>query len=286
MQNCLIAYDNKADLAALTLGSYAAGLPLDNLLDLNPKKVARTSDDANASTKFKFVLSSVQLLQFFGLFNTNASLTATARLRLYSDVGASVLIYDSGTITLYPAGSMAQGTIPFGAPNWWTAVPTYDDLNRYQRNIFHFVPGALYARSGLFEIFDTANPDTYFQAGRLFLGKVFQPMEVNMLTGAAIQVKPRSTMTRARGGTKYFTRLRSDINFPFALGRLLESEGRRLVDLQAAVDTSGEVVFMWDPDDLAFWQGRSVAGQLAQLDPITHPQFGNFATAYQIEGNL
>jgi len=285
--NCLIAYNNRADSVTLedSVGSYEPYLPRANMLTRNARQVARTADAANASTRFQFVFDELTLVQMFLLANTNASLVSTFRLRLYSDASATVLIYDSGTVTPYPLGSKPQGTIPFGAPNWWSGKPTYDDLNRYQRNLYHIVPGAVHARAGLFELFDISNPDGYFQAGRLFLGDIFQPQQ-NMEHGAAVQLKSRSTMVRAEGGTKYFNRKRSDISFPFAMPRLVESEARRAVDLHATVDTSGEVFFLWDPEDKGYWMGRSIFGQLAQLDPLTHPQFGNYATAWQIEGNL
>jgi hypothetical protein len=285
MSNCVIAFNNKADSATLSAGSWAAGLPLDNLLDSRVKKVARTTDDANASTKFEFLFTELTLVQMFLLANHNASLTSTFRLRLYGEDSPASELYDSGVVTTYPIGSKPQGTIPFGAPNWWTAKPTYTDLAKYQRNLYHIVPGAVHARFGIFELFDTANPDGYLQAGRLFLGDIFQPWQ-NMEHGAAVQVKPRTITTRAIDGGRYFDVRRSDISFPFAMPRLQESEARRVVDLQATVDTSGEVFFLWDPEDKAYWMGRSVFGQLAQLDPITHPQFGNYATAWQIEGTL
>jgi hypothetical protein len=287
MSNCIIAFNNKADLVTFdgAAGSYQSTLPLSNLLNPVVQKVARTTDHANSSTKFEFLFSELTLVQMFLLANTNASLTSTFRLRLYGEDSPASELYDSGVVTPYPAGSKPQGTIPFGAPNWWTAKPTYTDLAKYQRNLYHIVPGAVHARYGLFELFDTANPDGYFQAGRLFLGDIFQPQQ-NMEHGAAVQMKSLSTMVRAESGTRYFSRRHPDISFPIAMPRLVESEARRVVDLHATVDTSGEVFFLWDPEDKAYWMGRSVFGQLAQLDPITHPQFGNYATAWQIEGTL
>lgn len=287
MSNCLIAFDNKADLVTLSgvVGAYETLLPITNLQDINPNRVSRTTSDSNSATRIQGVFASLQLLQFFGLINNNISIGATYRLRLYSDASLAVLIYDSGTVTVFPTGSKPYGTIPWGAPNWWTAVPTEDDLDRYQRNLFHHIPGALFARSFLFEAFDTSNADGYMQAGRLFLGQVFQPQQ-NMETGAAVQIKPRSTQVTARGGTDYYARLLSKQSFAVPFPRLEEHEARRVNELQAIVDTSGEVIFMWDGEDPTYWMGRSAFGRLAQLDPLVHPQYANYSTAFQVEGNL
>ena len=107
MPNCIIAFDNKADIGSLAggYGSWAAGLPLPNLQDDRVKKVARTTDDANSSTRFRYTHPEEIPLQFFGLRNTNASQAAQFRLRCYDDSGFSTMSYDSGTVTLYLDGA-------------------------------------------------------------------------------------------------------------------------------------------------------------------------------------
>jgi hypothetical protein len=285
MENPVIAFGNVVDLAALSGGSWTVGQPQSNLLTLNPSQVARTANALVTSTKLRFTLSSAQLIQMFVLHNVNASPDASFRLRLYSDAAWTTLADDSEETEIYPQGSLPFGFVPWGSPQFWTAKPVLADLQNYQRNIYRRVPGAVYAQSGEFELFDTANPDGYFEAGRLFLGKVFQPQR-GMAYGVSDQIKPRSSMSRSFGGTRYFDRQNSDISFPFTLPRLLESEARRVMDLQAEVDVSGEVFFLKDPSDITAWMGRSLFGQLAQLDAISNPTPGNYVAGFQIEGNL
>lgn len=274
MSNFLLAYDNQADGATLTAGSWSASLPLANLKSYVLAKKARSADALAASTKLRFALTGAYSIGAVGLVATNASLAATYRLQLFSDSGFSVQVYDSGTVDVYPTGSLGAGK------------PTLAEARRWQQNIFHILSAATSAQYGELQITDTANADGYFEAGRLFVGTTFQPTRNPAYGRAALRLTSRTSVVEAEDGTPYFTTRNPRFSIPFALEWLTEAEAMVLLDMQALVDVHGEVLAMWDPGDIEYAYKRQVFGRLAQLDPIEHPLFATYATAFQVEGVL
>jgi hypothetical protein len=82
MSNLLLAYNNRADGAALTAGDWSASLPRDNVKDGDISLVARTANAARASTRFRADLGASYTLQALALVNHNFSTAATWRVRL------------------------------------------------------------------------------------------------------------------------------------------------------------------------------------------------------------
>lgn len=286
MGNFLIAFDNQADDATLTAGNYNGSLPRNNLKDYRVTKKARTASDSTTDTKVRFALAAPMHVGVVGLMGVNCSVDATSQLRLFSDSGFTTEIYDSEAVEMYPAGTIPYGQIPWGAPNWWTAKPLPAEIARFQRNLVHVLPDAMYAQYGEIQITDTANSDGYIEAGRLFVGQTFQPKSNPQYGDASLRLTSRSSQTRARDGTPYFNTERPDFCLPFALKWLTEDEAMRLLDMQAIVDIHGEVLVMWDPDNVAYAFRRQVFGRLKELDPVEHPLFATYANAFQVEGVL
>lgn len=287
MGQVCIGFDNQADGVTFeSFGSWASTLPLPNLSSYKLLKKARTSDDATASTKFRFRLPAAAEIGILALAATNASVAAQYRWQVFSDSGYSVQTYDSGTLDLYPTGSMPAAAIHPSASNYATTKPLEADVARFQRNIVHVLSTAQYQRYVQFELTDTSNPDNYFEAGRLFVGKAFRPTNDPEFGDFAYKLTSRTTVNRARDGTPYFVEQRADMCLPFALNYLSEDEAMKLLDLQAIVDVHGEVLFLWDPSEVAYAFRRQVFGRLKQLDPIEHPMYAQYATAFQIEGQL
>lgn len=284
MSNFLLAYGNQADAATLSTGLWNASFPQANLTDYRVSKKARTVDAAPDSTKVRFALASPAFIGVMGLMATNASPGAQYRMLLYSDETFAVATYDSGVVDLYPIGTMPFGYIPFGAPGWWGGIPQADELSRFQRNMTHVLGNFQVAQYGEIQVIDPANPDGFFQAGRLFVGTAFQPQISPEYGSASLQLITRTERGEARDGTPYFNTRKPSFTLPFALQWLTKNEGFRALDIQALVDIFGEVFVMWDPGDITFAFRRQVFGRLKQLDPVQFPRFATLATAFQVEG--
>jgi hypothetical protein len=286
MAKFTLGFDNRADLAFLSRGSWQDAYPLERLNDYRVPIKARTTDLLPASTQVAFELSEPCHVGIVGLMGTNASEKAAYRVTLYTSFDFATVIYDSGVRQLHPLGTLPYGTIAWGAPNWWTALPTSDEVSRFQNNVPHVLTSPMWAQYGIVEIFDSTNPQGYFEAGRLFVGSIFQP-QVNPQGGkTSVHLNSRSSVTRAKDGTPYKQIERPDLSMPFALDWLTRDEAMKILDIQAIVDIHGEVIAIEDPDDVTYAFRRQVFGRLAQLDPIEHSSMAVFEAAFQVEGNL
>lgn len=281
-----LGFNNQADLAVLSGGSWRVDHPLTRLKDYRVPVKARTVDANPVNTQLFFQLPEKIHIGVVGLMGTNASADCQVRVVLFDSAAFTTLIYDSGLLPVYPTGTMPYGSIPWGAPNWWTGKPTPAEISRFQNNVPHVLSNATFGQYGAVQINDPANANGYFEAGRLLVGSVFQP-QLNPQAGkASLRLTSRSTVTRAKDGTPYKQAERPDLSLPFALEMLTLDEAMRGIDLQAIVDIYGEVMAMEDPTDMRYAFRRQVFGRLRDLDPIEHSFMARFSTAFQVEGSL
>jgi hypothetical protein len=86
--NIFLAWQNKADEGVLAGGSWNSSLPLSNLQTRQVQKVARTSDDALASTQFTLDLQSAKAIGVVGLIVHNISVDGKVRITAADDLAA------------------------------------------------------------------------------------------------------------------------------------------------------------------------------------------------------
>lgn len=287
MGDCCLLFDNRADDATLSNGTFTAAAPRDNMKDYRLGKYAQTQGNGAAATTFRASFASAIYVQALALIATNLTTAATVRWRIYSDSGFTTVAWDSTAIAVYPAGSMPNTQIPAGAPNAGTGKPTAAELARFQNNAIHLLgANARHAQYIQCDISDPGNPDPGVRIGRLFVGRVFQPAYGVAYGDVQLQLASRTTQQQARDGTPYFSRQRPNFSIPIALRYLTEDEAMAALDLQALVDTDGEVVVIWNPEIVAYRWRRQVLGRLKQLDPLQYPMFANYAASFQVEGVL
>jgi hypothetical protein len=88
----ILGFPNRIDACTLSGGSWVAGLPLDNLKNRVIGKVARSTDDALASTKFDIDMSSAKIVNALAVINHNLSLAAQFRIRATNESTATNLL--------------------------------------------------------------------------------------------------------------------------------------------------------------------------------------------------
>lgn len=279
--NILIGHKNAVDTATLSAGSW--GGTLDNLKVRNPKQQAVTTDVTAASTKVRFALASPIHLALVGLWNVNATVDVTHRTTLWTDNTFTTSFYDSGVVEQYPAGTVPYSAIPYGAPNWWTGKPLAADLALFQRSIYHELSTWQYAQYIQLEIFDTANPDGVFKAGRGFVGEGIRP-EKNASFPVSIGINSLTDESKARDGTLYFHPRNGEIVVPFSFDLLTRIEGHKVLELTARNDKHREAVLVWDAADPAYAYMKTVLGRLSKLDQLKFTTPNRNAMSLQIEG--
>lgn len=92
MSNIILSYPNRATAATITGGSWLAGLPVTNLANREMWKVARSTDDALASTQFSADLGALKSVRCVALANHNLSANATVLVKVKGESGNSNLL--------------------------------------------------------------------------------------------------------------------------------------------------------------------------------------------------
>lgn len=257
MSNCLFAYPDLTLTATLSGGSWSTGLPLNNLKNPALATVARTVDDAEASTVIKIDLGSAKLVDVIALINHNISDNAALVV-----VGSNNSDLTSPIYITYPA----------------VTVPAA--LTGYQKQLV--IAPAATARYWGISIFDTNNPAGYVQMGRCFIGTGFRPA-LNMAFGAGITPITATTSQQAIGGTTYFNELGQRRSWRFTLDALTEAEGVTALDLMMDRGLSGELFFLFDgADTAANMMRRSFLANLRQLSALEYPYVNRTSMAMEL----
>jgi hypothetical protein len=282
--NCGLFYPNIDSKATLSSGSWEATMPLSNLQTRTISEVARTTDDANASTKFLATLDKSRPIAVVALVNHNLSTGSTYRVRLYDDAGLTMLAYDSGTLDVFPT-FYDEDTDPGGwdGGNLFDLGLTEEERELYTATLVHLLTTVTSAQYMLVELFDTSNPDGYVQIGRLFMADGWTPT-VNMQYGAALGYTSRDEIDEADSGAEYFNARPAPRYAQFELGFLSEAEAMgRAFDLQRIVGTTGEVLFVWNQEDTLHSLRRTFLARLRELSPIEQNYFDNFRTTHAVK---
>jgi hypothetical protein len=212
----------------------------------------------------------------------NLSTAAQYRIRLSQDPNFTSSLADSGWMDVWPT-VYPFGTLPWGSPSWWTGKYAPDQIERYTGAVIHVLSGLTAARYLRVEISDTGNADGFVQIGRLFAADGWQPTR-NMTYGASLAWEDRTQVQEALSGAEYFDARPMVRIARFGLDAMTESEAMsQAFEVQRAMGVSGEVLFIWNPDDTNHAQRRQFLGRLRTLSPIENPGPDRWKAPFEIK---
>ena len=281
MSNTIIGYQNRIDAATFAAyGSWSTTLPLTNIKTRQLSKKARSTNAANSSTKLRFALDIDRIVSTLGVIAHNLTVSATWRYRVYSDSAYTTLVYDSGTLNVWP--SSPYGTYEWEDVHFWDLLPTDEEIAYYTKNIIYVVPQIVAAQYYQIEFFDSTNTNGYVELGRIFVGQTYQPV-LNMNLGASIGYESPTIIDTAMSGAEFFDRRESFRVANFTLDHLTYSESILNNDIMKISGTDLEVLYIWDSADALNLQRRSFLGRLKALSPILQPYNTRYQTTYEIK---
>ena len=266
--NILLSYPNRANAAAITGGSWLAGLPASNLANREMWRVARSTNTLAASTKINVDIGASKLLRAFALANHNLSAAATWRVTLGTTAGASN-VYDSGFVNVWRM--TFDNLVEWESVSWWTGVAG-DEYLRSPFAAMHAAPDSYSARYLTVEISDEANVDGYVQIGRLFAGGALQPT-YNPVYGLQDGIKDLSTTDAAESGAFWGTERRRMRYTSLVLGWVTPTEAQYIQEMQRSLGTLGEVLYIPYPADMGESQRWGYIGRMSELSPIEYPYY-------------
>jgi len=282
MSNLLLAFNNRVDRSVLSGGAWSSGLPLANLQDRILSHPARSTNALDTSTWFTVIFPTAWRINVVALCKHNLDADAWWRVRAFSDSGFSNATYDSGFVQVWKPYTGTHDEA-WEAPSFWDNRVTFDDANGYLWHAILAVPNNQESRYWKIEISNTTNAAGYLQIGRLFMAAAWSP-QYNFNYGASLQFEDHAEIEEAVDGTEHFLVKPVYRVVRLALDWLSTDEAMRgLLDLQRTMGVTGEVLFMWDPQEIEHLVRRSFLGRLRQLSPIENPYLSLHKTQLEIK---
>lgn len=281
-KNVALCWPNRTDQAVLAGGSYLSTLPLNNAKNRIFAKKARTTDAALASTMFNMTLDKARAVGVIAIAAHNFTADAKWRIRAYSDDAQTLLVYDSGTVNIWPAFYTPE-QLEWEDNNFWLGNAVLDPSADYTPLATHFLTaGNTTCRSLKVEFTDTSNPAVYIEFGRIFIAELFKP-EINAEWGISFSHENPTEMEITLGGTEYFDRKRSkrttSLNFP---ALTTQEAFLRMYAMQRDQGIDREILFAQETQDTEAFYFRTFIGRLAQPDPISQPYLNRHSMALNI----
>lgn len=279
MTKTLIGWRNRMGTGAtLSGGSWVSNLPLANLLTTERAEVARSTNDATASTKFTVDFGQARTIRALALLNHNLSLTGSWRVLLGTTSGAG---------DIYTSAWQAAWFIPFGtgadeweSNAWWGAQ---NDEYTGHPYIAPLLLAQNYSTRWLtIEIDDTANPDGYVQIGRVFAGEAFDP-EFGPAYGLKQGWKDASKVETNDSGAPFFDQQRSLRTVAFDLPYVGLDDSAILYEFQRRSGTTREVMYIPDRHDYQECQRYGFVGRLSELQPQSYNFYRAKALSISLE---
>lgn len=282
MTNCIIGFKNRIDESIIdaTYGSWDSNYPLSYIQNPIISVLARSQYTIAASTRFRFATAQARLTGAIAIVNHNLTATATWRYRVYSDAAYSTLVYDSGTINVWP--DMPYGYYEWEDDDFWDLTMSPDQITADRHTLIHAQTDLTNAQYYQVEFFDADNPAGYVSLGRVFLGQTYQP-ENNMSLGAAISIESDTTVDKSIGGVEFFQNKLKYRVVRMNLAYLDEATAILNQDIMQQSDISAEVLFIWNPASSILNNKNSFMGRLRSLNAVENPYNTIYQTSYEIK---
>lgn len=251
MANVGLFWNNAADIATITGGSWSASFPAANVGIRSYADVARSTDDATASTKLILDHGAARSVRALAIVAHNLSSAAQIRWSRGTTSGGSD-VYAGGWV------------------NAWAFAPTTYDGTRHAA--MRVLSADTSARYDLIEIDDTANPDGYVQIGRVFLGTGVVPT-INAQYGLHDSLRDLSATDRSDSGALWVTARRTLRTVSFLLPRLTIAEGDECHEMMRVCGTAQEVLYLPSCDNTAHMQRYGFLGTLDEMSPLEYAAY-------------
>jgi hypothetical protein len=246
-------YQNYADAAVLSGGSYEALLPLENLKDSDIGTVARTIDARPASSALVADLGSSPVVGGVAIGPANLSIGSTFRVTGSNFANFASPVYESGVQTVPGPASY----LDWPSSVWVAAILPTSQSARYWR----------------IKVSDPSNPAGYIQFGRLLIGRAFRP-SVNYEYGAEFSCEPIYRRVTSLSGAQWDWDLNRRRGLRVNFGVLAESELFGDVHQMRQICGASEHIFVIpDPDDTENFQKRNFLATLRSPPPIVQANF-------------
>ena len=261
MANLALSWSNHLLSATLATNSEVATLPLAHIRDPLGASLWRTQSAGGVYVMAD--LGSTQPVRVLALGGGAVSGAANWRLRLSSSAVHTGDLHDTGWVAMDPAliaGKRAQAAL--------------------------LLPAGIAARYARIDLDDPGRVgEGYLDIGHLWLADLWQPAR-NFSYGLESVLLDDSRVTTSIGGQDYVDVREKIRGERFVLRFLGEAEmTEAIAALDAAAGTSGNVLFMPDPDS-ANRNRQMLIGRLTEIGPVALTSHGIWSRDFEIRERL
>lgn len=253
------------DNGTLTATNEVSTLPGTNLQNVQPAKRWRTTSLSTMAIELD--LTAAKEVNLISLISHNATSTATWRVRGATSQGNLVSSpgFDSSVISMWPATGKPQDWGDQLFSLHWLGAST--ETFRWWR----------------VDVFDNANGDGFFEAGRLIIDKAWQPT-VGLSPNWGFRWIDPGPRERSISGNLYPTqRVRHRIfEFPLDFNDK-DAMLSNAAELQRKRGSSQDVFILVDPTGTTHLHRESVYGLFTDLQPLVNTAFDIFSQVIIIE---
>lgn len=254
------------DDGVLTATNEVSALPGTNLQDIQPTKKWRTTSLSTMAIEID--LTTAKAVNLISLIAHNATSTATWRIRGATSqaiLTSTTVGYDSSTITMWPSTGKPQ------------------DWNDQLFSLKWLGSNAQTFRWWRVDVFDDANGDGYFEAGRLIIDNAWQPT-VGLSPNWGFRWIDPGTRERSIIGNLYPTQRTRHRIFEFTLDfNDKDAMLNNAAELQRKRGISQDVFILADPTGTTHLHKESVYGLFTDLQPLVNTAFDIFSQVIIIE---
>jgi len=188
MPNIRIVYDNAANRATITSSSVVSSLPAANLLSDIKSMVCRGTGTALTLT---LTWTTPEEIDCTAFAFTNASVNAIISVEGYTEIGDTIPVYNKSNLA-----SLGSVTDVKGVNNLAYGSGVYAT---------HWLDSTITVRKLVITLFDPSNAQGYIEAGRLIVGKYWQPSFGVEQEGTSLTMVDSSTQFRTEAGDMHIT---------------------------------------------------------------------------------
>jgi hypothetical protein len=255
--NGALSWINAFDAAVLAASSEAAGLPIGNLQ--SGHLVTKWRSDGDLSVWWTADFGAAFPIDIVGIFGANSTAAATLHIRLSSTDAHDGNLYDSGVVAMNRAVIL-----------------------RLRSQALLLLPSRVNARYLKIDLTDSG--PAYLEAGIAWAGPLFQPAR-NFSYGQAPAVQDPSVTTPSVGGQEYTDLRPKRMTDTFTFALLTEAEAQQALDLDAAVGTASNVLWVRNPGQPDMNQ-NAILGRMTALAPAGSVTFNRRSRQFQIAERL
>ena len=284
--DAIFFYEPFSDFGLFSGGDWRFSTPLENLIDPDIGRVARSTDAAATSTVIDVDLGRGQLVGGVVAGPINISNGAQWQITAFDDADHATVIYTSGLQTT--GGTIVESTdLEWEDPGFWDGNPDYTDDDGLPFYAYHVVAsGPILSQYWRVEIIDENNADGYIQIGRLMICRAWQPSHNYDYGDNPISLEPLFDVSESLGGREdYWERgMRRTWRCVFSQLPLPEDElFSDVLRMMLRSGAAGQMFVVPDSDDNVSGRRRSFLCRYKQIPSIQQIMFGLGSTAFDLK---